>query len=176
MTNGLLHVYMGEGKGKTTAAFGLGMRCCGCGNMVYVIQFLKTADTGEVALIKDMGKDNFKVFRFESPHGFYNQMDGAQRAALKNEVNSALEFARETLASGECFMLILDEVLGAVENGLVDEKELLDIIAVRGETELVLTGRHAPAAIYDAADYVTEMKMRKHPYECGIGARRGIEY
>jgi len=177
MDKGLIHIYMGGGKGKTTSAMGLAMRCHGSGKCVYVVQFLKTSPTGEVNLIEAMQRDDFKVFRFETQHGFFPQMNAEQRVKLQAETEQALGFIAECMKDGKCDMLVLDEVLGAAENGLISASRLIDIMHAKPKNmELVLTGRIAPHEVIAAADYVTEMVAHKHPYEQGIPARKGIEY
>lgn len=176
MQNGLVHIYTGDGKGKTTAAVGLGIRAAGHGLKVYMIQFLKTWDTGEERCIKKLG-DDFKIFRFETKHGFINEMSKLEIEKLKKQIDSALEFACNCAKNALCDILILDEVLGALYNGLVDEDWLIDLISLKSDkVELVLTGRDAPKNIVDISDYVSDIKAIKHPYIKGIKARRGIEF
>lgn len=174
---GLVHIYTGDGKGKTTTAFGLAMRCAGNRKRVYIVQFLKSTPTGEVKLIESMQNPDLQVFRFESPHGFFPHMDMTQKEVLNSEIKNALDFIEKCLRDNECDMLVLDEILGAAENGLIDMQQIQGIISLKPETmELVLTGRNAPPELVCAADYVTELKHIKHPYEQGILARCGIEY
>jgi len=177
MNQGLTHIYMGEGKGKTTSAMGLAMRCCGCGNRVYIVQFLKTSPTGEVSLIEALQSPDFKVFRFETQHGFFPQMDAEQKTKLQTEIEQALAFIADCMKNGACDMLVLDEILGAVENGLIPTSWLMEMIQSKPQgMELVLTGRRAPQGVIAAANYVTEMVCVKNPYEHGVPARKGIEY
>ncbi len=174
---GCLHIYTGDGKGKTTAAFGLAMRCCGSGGHVVIVQFLKTVPTGELVFIRQAACENLCVYRFETPHGFYHQLDEAQKSQLKAEIQKALAFIDERFLLADCDMLILDEVMGALKNALIEESGLLELLLRRPRgMEVVLTGRDAPQALIDMADYVTEMRLVKHPYERGVAARRGIEY
>lgn len=174
---GLIHIYTGDGKGKTTAAFGLAMRCRGCGGRICIVQFLKTAPTGEVAFAEALHDPAWQIYRFESSHEFFFQMDDAQKKKLKCEIESALTFIEQRAMAGDCDMLVIDEILGAIENGLLDERRLVSILESRADgVEIVLTGRNAPASLVDVADYVTELKPIKHPYEKGTLARRGIEY
>lgn len=174
---GLVHLYLGDGKGKTSAAFGLALRCRGCGGRVAIVQFLKTVSTGEVDYIHQLEDENLCVYRFESSHGFFFQLSEEQKDVLKMETVRALTFVQQKAAEGEYDMLVLDELLGAVENGLVEQQQLFDILAGRADgVEMVLTGRNAPQELIDAADYVTRLIPVKHPYERGISARRGIEY
>ncbi|OOO00327.1 MAG: cob(I)yrinic acid a,c-diamide adenosyltransferase [Epulopiscium sp. Nele67-Bin004] len=176
MNTGLIQVYCGDGKGKSTAAIGLGIRAIGSGLKVIMIQFLKQDTTGEVKMLKTL-EPNFKVFHFEKQHGFVWTLSDEEKAELKKEICMAMKFAKKVMDTGECDVLILDEILGAVETGLVTEAELLDLVENKNEhVELVLTGRKLPDEIKDIADYVSKIEGVKHPYEKGIGARKGIEY
>ena len=172
---GLIHMYIGDGKGKTTAAFGLGLRCYGSGKTVYAVQFLKPLESGELRAVKSLG-DRFKSFRFETVTGFLYNMDEAKRSQLKDEIRSAFEFVSVTLKEGSCDMLILDEIIDAVTSGMIDEAALLDALKSRKHTEVVMTGHNPSPAFFDVCNYVSEMKCIKHPYKEGIRARAGIEF
>ncbi len=170
---GKVHVITGPGKGKTTAAFGLAMRAAGHGYRVCVIQFLKTGETtGELLAARHL--DNVEVVQFGTGRfirpGEPTEDDvGAARAALAA--------AGERLAKRSCQLLIMDEVNVAVSFGLIDAEEVLRVVRSRPEgTEVVLTGRSAPAEFMDYADYVSVIEGRKHPYEGGTKARKGIEW
>lgn len=174
MENSLIHVYTGEGKGKTTCAFGLALRCAGCGFKVKIIQFLKTDETGEVSFLKDM--DNIQIYRFESPHGFTCSISEEEKETLKTQIQTAVRFAYLLLENGDCDMLVLDELICAWECGFVLEEQICTLIDNRNTTELVFTGHHAPQWLIERADYVTNMQKIKHPYDKKIDARKGIEY
>jgi cob(I)alamin adenosyltransferase len=165
METGKVHIYMGDGKGKTTAAFGLGLRACGCGLKVAVVQFLKTTPTGECAAVKHL--PGFDFYRFESDHGFFWTLNDDQKEALKQEVQQAFSFCVKLVKERQYDVLILDEVLGALQNGLLEESALLDLMQMEKTTELVLTGRYAPSSLIARADYVTNMECIKHPYDTG---------
>lgn len=174
---GLVHLYIGDGKGKTSAAFGLALRCRGCGGRVAIVQFLKTVPTGEVEFFNQLSDQKLCVYRFESPHGFFHQLDEEQKSALQGEIARAMDFVEQKASGQDCDMLVLDEILGALEDGLVDQQRLLAILNGRADgVEIVMTGRYAPQEVIEAADYVSRIMPVKHPYEKGILARRGIEY
>ncbi|MBZ4646356.1 MAG: cob(I)alamin adenosyltransferase [Petroclostridium sp.] len=176
MLKGLVQVYTGNGKGKTTAAIGQGFRSAGRGLKVYMIQFLKSSDTGELHSAKKLG-EIFKIFRFEKERGFFWNLNEEEKMELKKEVHEAFEFAQNVIQNGECDILILDEIMGAIHNKLIDEKLVCDFIQKKpAHVEIILTGRNAPQCIIDLADYVSEIVPVKHPMEKGIGARKGIEY
>ncbi len=174
MEKPLVHVYTGDGKGKTTSAFGLSARCAGSGYQVKIIQFLKTDDTGEIEFFKSA--DNVFVYRFETPHGFTCDMNEEELKELENQCDKAIKFAGLIVQGSECDMLVLDEIICAYNCGLVDEEKIKKIIEINNSCELVFTGRNAPNWLIEIADYVTEMKQIKHPYEKAVNARKGIEF
>ncbi len=167
---GLIHLYWGEGKGKTTAAMGLALRALGAGKRVVIVQFLKGGPSGEIPLLESLG---VQVFRGKAGTKFSFQMDEGERAA-----NRALqtEHLRRALAlDGD--LLVLDEACAAWEMDLVD-RELLRaaVLEKRPGQELILTGRRPADWMGDAADYSTEMRCCRHPFERGIPAREGVEF
>ena len=176
MDKGLVQVYCGNGKGKTTASIGLGIRAIGRDFKVIMIQFLKSPDTGEYRTLKNL-EPKFKVFHFEKPRGFTWTLTPEEREEKKIEIKNAINFARKVLDTGECDILILDEILGAIQAGFVDEEEICHIIDHKPEgAELVLTGRVLPESIAQRADYISKIEAVKHPMAHGISAREGIEH
>ncbi len=175
---GLVLVFTGDGKGKSTAAFGLALRAAGNRMPVKVIQFIKGAwKTGERTAIEshlpgievEVGGRGFTVERLRDPRV---PMDEHRAAA-----RTALAAARQAISSGRYQMVVLDEVLGSVTAGLITEAELLELVAARPiQLHLVLTGRGATPAVIEAADLVTEMREVKHHFRAGIPAQRGIEF
>jgi len=176
MDKGLVQIYTGEGKGKTTAAIGQGIRAFGRGMTVYMVQFLKSSDTGEIAALKKL-EPGFRLFRFEKQRGFIWTLNEKEVEELKADIAKAFSFVRETLKNRECDVLILDEIMGVLGNGLVDTDEVLDLIRNKPcDVELILTGRNVPKELEEAADYVSQIDCIKHPFQKGIPARKGIEY
>lgn len=176
MKTGLIQIYTGDGKGKTTAAIGQGIRAMGRGNRVIMIQFLKSSDTGELVVLKKL-EPHFRLFRFEKERGFIWTLSSAEIEELKGEVGKAFRFAGDALANGECELLILDEIMAAIGNHLLTVDEVVRLLKNKpGEVEIILTGRNAPQEIIEIADYVSEIACVKHPYHKGIAAREGIEY
>lgn len=176
METGLVQVYFGNGKGKTTAAIGQGIRATGRGLKVIMIQFLKGGVSGELNTLTKLEPD-FKVFRFEKDRDFYFALSATEKEELKMEIINALKFAKKVLDTKECDFLILDEVLGVVENGIIEEEELKTFIKNKPQhMELILTGRKLPSSLVDDIDYISEIVQIKHPYEKGINAREGIEF
>lgn len=175
MKRGLIEIYTGDGKGKTTAAVGLCVRALGRGFKVYMVQFLKGRDTGELHILKDY--KNFKVFRFQTSDKFFWQMTEEEKTELRIEMKKAYELIENVLKNNECDLLILDEIMGVIHNNIYSIDDVLKLMDEKPDTiEMVMTGRNAPEAIIDKADLVTEMKLIKHPFEKGIPARYGIEF
>ncbi len=167
---GLVQIYTGNGKGKTTAALGLAVRACLHGYRVVFIQFMKGTNYGEDKLSEMI--PNFQLEKF----GRKEFVDP------KNPHPKDLEEAKEALKRAkelaeDCDMMILDEINVAIHFGLLDIDEVMDFVKNKPKhLELVLTGRYAPKELIEIADLVSEVREIKHPYSRGITARRGIEY
>ena len=178
---GLVHIYCGDGKGKTSAACGLAVRMAGRGNQVVIARFLKTDDSGEVEALKQLS--GISLIPCEKEFGFVFAMDEETKkeaAAFNTELfHKAVEKAQEisqTCGQAPC-LLVLDEIMAAVNLQMVPETEVLEFLQSRPENlEVVLTGRDPSEAMQSMADYISEMKMVRHPFEKGISARIGIEY
>lgn len=176
MEKGLVQIYCGNGKGKSTAAIGLGIRALGNGLKVIMVQFLKNGQTGECEFIKTL-EPNFKIFHFEKERGFTWTLTEEEKKELQVEIQIALKFAKKVMDTEECDILILDEVLGAVSEGLVESSQICQLIdECSDQVELVLTGREVPDDIAAKADYISRIEAVKHPINKGIMARKGIEY
>lgn len=171
---GLIHIYTGDGKGKTTAAIGLSLRAVANGLRVCVIQFMKALsdESGEIREIKRF--ENVSVKRYG---GNLLVKTHPPVEEIKSEIAKGLEEARSIAESGFCDLLVLDEINVAVSMGLADLEKVLEVVRLcKGRVELVMTGRNAPQEFIDIADYVTEFKLIKHPFNKGITARQGIEF
>lgn len=176
MDKGLIQVYTGDGKGKTTAAIGQGIRAYGRGKTVYMVQFLKSSETGELLTLKNL-EPGFRVIRFEKERGFIWSLSKTEIEELKCEILRAFDFVKETFRDNACDVLILDEIMAVLGNGLIGINDVLDIVKNKPENiELILTGRNVPSEIIEVADYVSQVECLKHPFEKGIAAREGIEY
>ena len=170
---GLIHIYCGDGKGKTTAAMGLALRAAGSGRKVLLLQFLKDGKSAEFASLAHV--PGIAVVPQTRSFGFSWTLTDAERAEAKTYYTGLLEDAFRR--AGGFGLLVLDEAMGACATGMVEEARLLELLAQRpAELEVVLTGRDPSQAMQDAADYVTEMRKVKHPFEQGVPAREGIEY
>jgi len=174
MKDGLLQVYTGDGKGKTTAAFGLAFRAYGRGFKVAVVQFMKTWVTGEVQLAETL--ENFHVKRIDTSPKFTWEMNEAELDELRLEIRKGFDYVRNLVKENKYDLLVLDEINHIIIKEFVSKEEILEFIDSKPDTlEIVMTGRNAPDWLMEKADLVTEMKCIKHPFEKGIPARVGIE-
>lgn len=170
----MIHVYHGDGKGKTTAAMGLALRMLAAGRRV-VVQFLKDGESGEARLLA--GHFGVPVFAGKASDKFTWSMTSEELAATRELHDGNLASALAELEGAQEGLLVLDEALDALSKGFVDEA-LVDLaldMSARG-IEVALTGRAPSRKIVDKADYITEMRCEKHPYAQGICARKGVEY
>lgn len=171
---GLVHIYCGQGKGKTTAALGLALRCAGRGGRVLLAQFLKGRPSGELASLALI--PNIRVLRAKAVQKFTFQMTAAELAATAQQHQALLQQVADEVGRGQVDLLILDEALGALQAGLLELPPLLDLLDRRPPgVEVVLTGRQPPPQLLERADYVSEITKVKHPFDRGLGARLGIE-
>lgn len=170
---GLIHIYCGDGKGKTSAAMGLALRAAGSGMKVLVLQFLKDGSSSEFASLSHV--PGIEVVPQTRRFGFTWTMTPEEKGEAKAYYAGLLE---DAFARGGAFdLLVLDEALGAQNAGLLEEARLLALLGQKpAALEVVLTGRGPTRALLDAADYVTEMRKVKHPFDQGVAARKGIEY
>ena len=175
MGEGLIHLYLGDGKGKTTAAVGLAIRAAGRKRKVVFAQFLKGRKTGEVAPLKGLG---VRVIRSEKNRGFYCYMKEEERVDFRAEQLRLFEEIREAVFGAEPVdLLVLDEAVDVLDMNMIDDAVLQSFIMQKPEAlEVVLTGRAAPDWLMERADYITEMKKVKHPFDKGVAARESIEY
>lgn len=173
LEKGLVQVYTGNGKGKTTAAFGQALRAHGAGLKVVIVQFLKEGTSGEVKALREAIPE-IAVFSFGT--GDFLLPSGSQETH-REQCRKALDKARDTIFNNGTDVLVLDEICTVVELGVVPETAVVEILASKPENmEVILTGRGATKKILEAADLVTEMQEVKHPYYFGQKARKGIEY
>jgi cob(I)alamin adenosyltransferase len=173
LQRGMIQVYTGDGKGKTTAALGLALRAAGHGLRVVIVQFMKGwPGYGELQAVDTLPTVTIHPFgRSDWVHPEQPQAEDLARAA------EALTFARQIVVSKQADIVILDEINVALDYRLLDREEVLALLDARpNEVELVLTGRNAHPEVIHRADLVTEMRAIKHPYEQGIAARQGIEF
>ncbi|MBR4122547.1 MAG: cob(I)yrinic acid a,c-diamide adenosyltransferase [Erysipelotrichaceae bacterium] len=170
----LVHLYCGDGKGKTTASVGLAVRAAGAGKKVLFVQFFKNGSSSELRSLRKL--EGIGILLCEKPYGFIWNMTPEELAAAKADFT---ELLREALRRAEegTDLLILDEAVSACNCQMIPEEELCAFLQNRPENlEVVLTGRDPSEALKAQADYITEMKKIRHPFDRGIQARRGIEF
>lgn len=171
----MLHLYYGDGKGKTTCAFGLALRALGRGWTVTVVQFLKSEDTGERFSLRKLEGATLLPLPERVPFAF--QMTEAERAEETARYRAQCGDALALAQAGKARLLVLDEACAAVETGLLPLAALTELLdRLPPETEVVLTGRNPAEELFQRADYITRFVAERHPYEKGISAREGIEY
>lgn len=174
MEKGLMHIYHGDGKGKTTAAVGLAVRAAGAGLHVAFMQLMKDVVSAELNILKKI--DQIEVYTIKNTYGFTWNMSDDNRIQLRMRNDRAMK-AMIKAAKEELYqMIVVDEIMSAYQGGFVDKTSVLALMQLcKGTTELVFTGRNPAKELLDRADYITEMKNERHPYEKGITARVGIE-
>ncbi|MEK7307160.1 MAG: cob(I)yrinic acid a,c-diamide adenosyltransferase [Nitrospirota bacterium] len=176
MNKGLIIVYTGDGKGKTTSALGVALRACGHNMKVVMLQFIKGSwHYGELESVKKLSP-NFELIPLGK--GFVGIIDDRlPREEHIKAAKEALAIAMEKITSGDYRIVILDEINVAVRLNLINIEDLLDLIKAKPEKlHLIITGRGADPKLIEAADLVTEMREIKHPYQKGIEAQKGIDY
>ena len=173
--NGLIHAYFGEGKGKTTAAVGLALRAAGAGLRVLFVQFFKDGSSSEVKVLRTI--PNVSVLVCETPYGFYKFLSDEDRAAASADYTALLDSALTQAREGGYGLLVLDEVFAACKSGAIPEGKVSAFLETKPEgLEVAMTGRDAPPALLYHAAYITDMHNKRHPFEKGIEARKGVEY
>lgn len=171
---GLIHIYTGDGKGKTSAAVGLAVRMAGRGRKVIVARFLKNEDSGEVAGLRALS--GVTVIPLEKSFGFVWNMTEEEKQEASAYYRFVWEQA-EQAARENADLLVLDELMAAWKYAFIDRQRVLSFLACLPERlEVVMTGRNVPEELWELADYITEMKKIRHPYDKGVSAREGIEY
>jgi len=179
LEKGLVQIYTGDGKGKTTAAIGLAIRAAGHGGKVLVYQFLKPAnlDLGERVLL-NTACEGVTIRWLEEPWDMVRSMkDSRELQRIRGSIHTVMQ-ELETAAHEKYYdLIVLDEIVFCLEQGLADMDDIKELVEHRDpRVELVLTGRGATAELMELADLVTEMRLIKHPYDNGTAARKGIEY
>lgn len=193
----MIHVYHGNGKGKTTAAIGLAVRAAGAGRKVLFTQFMKGNISSEIGVLREIPGITVLLPGIRS--GFYREMSESDKEAVSERHNEILREIKRRMEAGEADVIVMDEIAHAYRYRLLDRELAGEIIRLAkktkavikeeqavgeddgedftgSETELILTGREPDESFLEAADYITEMKQQRHPYERGIPARKGIEW
>ena len=169
----MVHIYCGDGKGKTTCAMGLAVRSAGHGRKVVVAQFLKGSNSGERAVLESLPTVN--CLPVPETIKFIFTMDEQEKAETRAQMTAA--FTQAVEASRDSDLLVLDELCGAISTGMVPLEKVLAFLDSRPEgLEVVITGRDPAPSLQERADYITEMRKVKHPFDQGVNAREGIEW
>ena len=172
---GCIHIYCGDGKGKTSAAIGLAVRAAGRGKTVLVVRFLKTEDSGEVPVLRHI--PGIMVTPCDQSFGFIFRMTPERKKEAGAYFRKRFERACEETVQGNYDVLVLDEIMAACNCGMVQEDAVAAFLMQKPEKlEVVMTGRDPSGQLLGLADYVSEIQMKKHPFSVGIPAREGIEY
>ncbi|MEG2082610.1 MAG: cob(I)yrinic acid a,c-diamide adenosyltransferase [Oscillospiraceae bacterium] len=171
---GLIHIYCGDGKGKTTAAMGLAVRAAGSGMKVVLTQFMKGDNSSEISIIEKI--ENISLIFCKKNFGFVWNMTEDEKKEAAQGYSEQFEQAVKLAVETDADMLVMDEFMSCYGYGFIDNKRALEFLKNKPEKlEIVLTGRNPAAELCEVADYITEMKKIKHPFDNGVGARKGIE-
>ncbi|MBR0277472.1 MAG: cob(I)yrinic acid a,c-diamide adenosyltransferase [Clostridia bacterium] len=172
--SGLIHIYCGDGKGKTTSAAGLAVRAAGAGKKVIFAQFLKNGSSSEIKILNKI--EQIDTYVINKNYGFYKDLSEAERADVQRDYTGLFNNVIGK-AIIDTDLLVLDEIIPACNYNIVCEGKLIDFLQNKPDKlEVVMTGRNPSKDLILIADYVTEMKKVKHPYDKGIKARYGIEF
>lgn len=174
----MIHFYYGDGKGKTSAAIGAAVRFAGAGGKVLLFQFLKGNSSSERKALEQM--ENFRILNGPEKMKFVFQMTPEEKEQMAEYYRNKLKEIWDIVKNEDIGMLVLDEAGDCIECGLFTEQEILDflqqIMRLPGDREIVVTGHRLVQVLMDSCDYITCMGKKRHPYERGKEARRGIEY
>lgn len=170
---GLIHIYCGNGKGKTTSATGLAVRVAGFDKRVVFCQFFKNGTSSELKSLEKL--ENITVLSCKKSYGLYCNMDEEEKREAEKDYGELLERALSKAENAD--LLVLDEAVSSCNHKMISEERLLDYLKNKPKNlEVVLTGRNPSEKLLGMADYVTEMNKIKHPYDNGTPARKGIEF
>lgn len=175
MEKGLIHIYCGDGKGKTSAATGLAVRAAGCGKQVLFARFLKNEDSGELEILDRIPE--IHVIHLERSFGFYRTLTEEEQAEVRQMYEALWQDIVQKAETDVYDVLVMDEFMAAYNYGLIGHDAAFAFLREKPvRLEVVLTGRDPDEALVELADYVSEIRKVKHPFDRGIRARRGIEY
>ncbi len=171
----MIHIYYGDGKGKTTAAVGLAVRAAGCGLRVLFVQFLKTDSSGERSVLGKL--DNVTLTNCPLNLKFTFDMTDAEKHQTAVLYRNIFERSAATALSDRYDMIVLDEIFDVINEGMLTEAQIYEFITnAPNSIEIVMTGHNPSQRFLAEADYITEMKKHKHPFDSGMTARKGIEF
>ena len=175
MEQGMIHIYCGDGKGKTSAAVGLAVRAAGCGKKVLFARFLKNEESGELAVLDKISE--IEVIHLEKSFGFFSTLSAKEKEEVHRVYERLWRRILSMISDDAYDVLVLDEFMAAYRYGVISRESALEFLRERPESlEIVLTGRGPDESLVELADYVSEILKVKHPFDRGIRARKGIEY
>lgn len=175
MDTGLIHIYCGEGKGKTTAAVGLAVRAAGCGMKVLFARFLKNENSGELKVLDAIPE--IEVLHLDKSYGFYWTLSDREKDEVRNMYGQLWKRILEEVSEGVYSMLVMDEFMAVYSYEFIPHDEAMEFLRCRPEgLEVVLTGRDPAAELLELADYVSDIQKVRHPFDKNMDARRGIEF
>lgn len=175
MESGMIHIYCGDGKGKTTSATGLAVRAAGCGLKVLFVRFLKNENSGELRILDIIPE--IEVMHMTKSFGFFKTLDAKEQEEARSAYAKLWDDAIRKIQEEPYDMLVMDEFMAAYQYGMIDHEAAVTFLKERPKgLEVVLTGRNPEPELLELADYISEITKRKHPFDQGIYARRGIEY
>lgn len=160
MERGIVHIYTGDGRGKSPAALGRAVQAAAAGEQVVIIQFLKGKGLEDTEFVRRL-EPEIKLFRFEKSDEFYEELPEEKKAEEDMNIRSGMNFAKKVLSTGECNLLILDEVLGLIEKNIISVEDVENLLNQRGETDVILTGISLNDEICSLADEVSKIETLK---------------
>ena len=168
--NGSIQIYYGNGRGKTTASLGLGIRAAGIGKRVIMVQFLKEKHSSTLELLKRL-EPEVKIFRFEKASENYENLSSREQEEQKVNIRNALNYTKKVMDTGQCDLLILDDIFGLIDHQIMDLDELIRMLDMkRHSMSLILTGRNLPAEISGKADCIYKITTEKEqPFDKILG-------
>lgn len=176
LEKGYIHIYKGEGKGKTTILNGMVVRALGNNLNVSYLRFLKNRPSGEIDFFKNNSKVKIESF-YESSQKFFWEMDDKEKTILKQETNEGLKRLVILSQSDNVDLIVVDEILGCIQNNLIKEQDLIKILKnKKSNIEIAISGRYASFALEQVVDLISEVKPIKHYFQQGQIAREGIDY
>ena len=177
MKNSLIHLCVGDGKGKTTSAYGLLLRALGSGYKTAVFSFLKSDDSGEIAALRKLAGiyENLEINISHKKHGFFYTLCDDEKKEVENEINMLFSKLEKKINDEQCDLIVLDEIVDAINLNLIDEARFISLLSEK-KCEIIMTGRNPSEKLIEISDYVSEVKKIKHPFDKGICARKGIEF
>ncbi len=175
MVQGLIHIYCGDGKGKTSAAVGLAVRAAGRGEKVLFARFLKNEDSGELNVLDAISE--IDVIHLDKVYGFFYRLNEEEKEEARKTYGDLWKKILQRISDEAYGVLVMDEFMAAWQYGLIPQEEALTFLKEKPDSlEVVLTGRDPDDRLVELADYVSEIHKVKHPFDRGIRAREGIEY